>query len=802
MAPSIFNWSSENEPTVFNSTGDRDSKLRLFYSTNGTTWTELTATNLPYTARNNVAGNASISVNLPNDFNNSATARLRFYEHSTTSGATPTGSQPKISIDNIIVTSTSTSGAPSISSPTAASISNTSAVLGANITSDGGSSIINRGTVFKTSSPVTISDNYLSEGGTSAGVFTHTRSSLTPQTLYYYAGYGTNSSGTTLSSESSFRTLSNPPTAQATNLAGVLTSNTAADLSWTAATFPSSGATIKGYVLLRATSPNTPSLSNANGAAPVAGANTTIVSATISELSLLQSNTGLTANTTYNYMLIPYTWDGTNVSTYNYLFASAPTAVVNTPSNLSDVVAVASSESVTISSLMNDAAPLTSSTGVQVWQFTVRDGGSTLNDTDNLPTVVTGFTLTQNSGNAIDNWLDAIKTIALFDGASLIATPTSITATTIVFSGLNLSVTDNSSKTFSLRLSLNETLNNIGSGNLDNDDFVFNITNANFSTLSDGTSSTKASFSTASSTNGQNAVSVVASKLLFVQQPTNVSTNTSISPSVTVRAVDNGNNLDRDFVSSVSITATGSTLIGSPISVNSVIGLATFSSLQFSTPATGVVLQANSTSLTGVVSSSFDVTLPLSAYTYRTIRSGNWNQIISGSETWERSTDGTNWFPVSSSGDIPNNSAGSITVRNGHVVQVNSVTNVDELLVEANAQITIQSAQTLTIIDGTGTDATISGYINNDGTFINNGQIIFNASSTYEHSNNISSSSIPLATWDSSSNLIITGVVSNLPTFSSSQTYGNVTWNCQSQSSTLNLVGNLRNIASNFIIFN
>ncbi|MBK7572269.1 MAG: hypothetical protein IPI10_11825 [Bacteroidetes bacterium] len=39
--------------TVFNGSGNRDSRLKLFYSTDGTTFTELTGTNLPYTARNN-----------------------------------------------------------------------------------------------------------------------------------------------------------------------------------------------------------------------------------------------------------------------------------------------------------------------------------------------------------------------------------------------------------------------------------------------------------------------------------------------------------------------------------------------------------------------------------------------------------------------------------------------------------------------------------------------------------------------------------------------------------------------------
>ena len=92
--------------TVFNSTGNRNSILKVFYSTNGTTFTELTGTNLPYTATNNVAGSASITANLPAAFNNSATARLRFYQYSTTGfvGASGSGSQAKISIDTIAVT--------------------------------------------------------------------------------------------------------------------------------------------------------------------------------------------------------------------------------------------------------------------------------------------------------------------------------------------------------------------------------------------------------------------------------------------------------------------------------------------------------------------------------------------------------------------------------------------------------------------------------------------------------------------------------------------------------------------------
>ncbi len=104
--------------TVFNSTGNRNSILKLFYSTNGTTFTEITGINLPYTASNNVAGSANITtIALPSAFNNLSTAVLRFYEYSTTAASgSATGSQPKISIDNISVTSTSSgSASPTLS---------------------------------------------------------------------------------------------------------------------------------------------------------------------------------------------------------------------------------------------------------------------------------------------------------------------------------------------------------------------------------------------------------------------------------------------------------------------------------------------------------------------------------------------------------------------------------------------------------------------------------------------------------------------------------------------------------------
>ncbi|MDP5075082.1 MAG: hypothetical protein NWP82_01185, partial [Flavobacteriales bacterium] len=92
--------------TVFNSTGNRQGTLRLYYSLNGTTWTEVFGNNLPYEATNNLAGSAAISIPLSNAITNQPTVQFRFYCHNSASSGTVSGSRPKISLDNVLVTST------------------------------------------------------------------------------------------------------------------------------------------------------------------------------------------------------------------------------------------------------------------------------------------------------------------------------------------------------------------------------------------------------------------------------------------------------------------------------------------------------------------------------------------------------------------------------------------------------------------------------------------------------------------------------------------------------------------------
>ena len=94
---------------------------------------------------------------------------------------------------------------PTVTSPTSSSVSYNSAVVGGNITSNGGSPITSRGIVWGTSpSP---RGNVTPEGGTSTGVFTFTVSGFPTGTLIYFAAYAANSIGTGYSADGTFTTL-------------------------------------------------------------------------------------------------------------------------------------------------------------------------------------------------------------------------------------------------------------------------------------------------------------------------------------------------------------------------------------------------------------------------------------------------------------------------------------------------------------------------------------------------------------------------------------------------------------------
>ncbi len=96
---------------------------------------------------------------------------------------------------------------PTLTSPTATSITSSAATLGANVTLNGGAALTAVGTCWSTSSTAPITTNCLAIGATSTGVFTQSRTGITSGTTIYYNGYATNSAGTGYSPVGTFTTM-------------------------------------------------------------------------------------------------------------------------------------------------------------------------------------------------------------------------------------------------------------------------------------------------------------------------------------------------------------------------------------------------------------------------------------------------------------------------------------------------------------------------------------------------------------------------------------------------------------------
>jgi len=93
-----FDWAA-----IDNSSGTRPTSLRVFWSIDGSTFTEIAGAQV--LDKTSTSTGSITTVALPTQFNNSAAARLRFYNHAGNT-ATGSGNRDKIQIDNVAVTST------------------------------------------------------------------------------------------------------------------------------------------------------------------------------------------------------------------------------------------------------------------------------------------------------------------------------------------------------------------------------------------------------------------------------------------------------------------------------------------------------------------------------------------------------------------------------------------------------------------------------------------------------------------------------------------------------------------------
>jgi hypothetical protein len=178
---------------------------------------------------------------------------------------------------------------------------------------------------------------------------------------------------------------------------------------------------------------------------------------------------------------------------------------------------------------------------------------------------------------------------------------------------------------------------------------------------------------------------------------------------------------------------------------------------------------------------------------YQTAASGPWSTV----GTWEISTDPAFVSPAPVAAVVAPDATNSvgITIRNTHNVTLTASTNADEMVINSGGTLTINSGQTFTIANGTGTDLSVNGNVNNAGTIVTTGNLEFNNAATYNHSQN--GGNIPTSAWNIGSSCEITGVLNSVPT-GLNQSFYDFEWNSTGQNTPIQLAGLLTTISNNF----
>ncbi|HEY0741723.1 MAG TPA: T9SS type A sorting domain-containing protein [Chryseosolibacter sp.] len=230
------------------------------------------------------------------------------------------------------------SNTPSINNTeTISSITSTSAVLGGNITAipaGGGCVITERGISWST---VSVNDAELLGGGSSTkvaqtgsfsstGSFTVSVTGLPPADQIYFVVYAINSNGTTITNGENFYTHATTP-GQASGITKISATESSITVGFPAAsTLTPAPSANGGYLYYRSTGAISPTLTNGTGYS-TANPFRTEIPTTDTQIT---ATTGVTAETGYNFAIIPYDWDNSNPGTYAYNTVGYPTATFYT----------------------------------------------------------------------------------------------------------------------------------------------------------------------------------------------------------------------------------------------------------------------------------------------------------------------------------------------------------------------------------------------------------------------------------------------------------------------------------------
>ncbi|MCZ8214660.1 MAG: hypothetical protein O9262_00395, partial [Cyclobacteriaceae bacterium] len=167
---------------------------------------------------------------------------------------------------------------------------------------------------------------------------------------------------------------------------------------------------------------------------------------------------------------------------------------------------------------------------------------------------------------------------------------------------------------------------------------------------------------------------------------------------------------------------------------------------------------------------------------FRSRVSGNWD----ASATWERDANSDGIFEESPSTVSPTHLDGTILVRNGHTVRVYTNISIDQTTVEGTGRIAVDQTNVLTLLNGSGSDLVNFGRVST----VVSGNLVVSNGAIFEHAKN--GGELPLATWQTGSFLLFSGVLTAAPS-NLGQNFQNIDWNC-AQTGNVNLAGALTQI--------
>lgn len=570
-------------------------------------------------------------------------------------------------------TPTNAATVPILTTPTVSNITTTSATLGATITSDGGSSISSRGTVF--ANTATPRGNLATEGGTAVGAFSHVRSGLTPNTFYYFAGFASNTPGTAYSGDGTFTTLHNAPTVGSGS--GATTSAITAN--WTAPTGGgSAGFTYEVEI----------SISNTF-------ASTLSTQANIASNTTQYTFAGLTEGTTYYFRVRAVNAGGNSA----WSAISAPYATLNNAILLTALGTAATEDFNTL------ASSGTSSTMPIGWYLS--ESRKSANST------YTAGTGSSNSGDTYSFGLASNSDRALGGLQSGSVEPT-----------IGAKVTNNTGSTINnLFISYTGETWRVGAANRsDQLDFQYSI-NATSLTTGTWTDFNGLDYANPGQATGSGSI----------QHSANISDvitglNIANGASFWIRWTDfNASGSDDGMaIDDISIKPCGTVAAPTATAAQSFCSGATIADLT----ATGTAIQWYAASSGGApLSSSTALADNTTYYASQTIsgcESLSRTAVavtFKATHTWVGGSTG-NWNTAANwCGGVPNSTSASVTIPSGTTVTLNTNASVAQLTIASGATLTVSGASQLTVASG--------GTFTNNGTFTaGTGTLIFAGSGT------------------------------------------------------------------------